>query len=173
MSDDLGKSIEQLQIRNALIDSFTTYATALDGKDWTRLRSVFADEIYIDYGDISASTGDPNVPRKAEDWLAILQSVINGFDITRHAITNHRVTISDDEVKCSAYLCADHVMFPDPAVPVHGPEDVAVVVGEYTNYFVNLAGQWRVCKSELKVEYSTGNLDLFPKALERSAAAAG
>lgn len=171
MSDDIAKAVEALQVRNALIDSFNTYASALDGKDWPRVRSVFADEVYIDYGDISASTGDPAVPRKADDWLAILQSVINGFDITRHAITNHRVTVTDDEVKCSAYLCADHVMFPDPSVREHGPDDVATVVGEYTNFYERINGEWRVWRSELRVDYSNGNLALFPKALERSAAA--
>ncbi|MFK7977458.1 MAG: nuclear transport factor 2 family protein [Halioglobus sp.] len=170
MSDALREEIEQLRIRNACVDSYNTYASSLDGKDWPKVRGCFADEVYIDYGDISASTGDPKVPRKADDWCEILQGVINGFDITRHAITNHRVHVVDGNVSCSAYLSADHVVFSDPAVPIAGAEDVVTVVGEYTNHYVEIDGQWKIWKSELAVDWSSGNMALFPTALERSAA---
>lgn len=173
MSDEIAKEIRELRIRNALIDSYNTYASALDSKDWPRVRGCFADEVMIDYGDISAPTGDPSVPRKADDWLGILQGVINGFDTTRHAITNHRVEISGDTVKCSAYLSADHVIFADPAIPIIDDADVVTVVGEYSNHYVEIDGQWKICKSGLVVEWSRGNMDLFAKSMERSAAKAG
>lgn len=36
----------------------------------------------LDYGEFSDSTEGSNVLRSSDDWVAILQGVINGFDIT-------------------------------------------------------------------------------------------
>ena len=111
-------TIEALAIRNALVDSYNAYAQGLDSKDWDLLRSCFAEAVYIDYGEISAATGDPSTPRRIDDWMEHLVTVISKFDITRHTITNHRVVISAGEVSCRAYMSADHVKFADPANPV-------------------------------------------------------
>lgn len=160
----------QLLIRNALIDNYNLYAQGLDSKNWPMVRSCFADTIMIDYGSISAPTGDPEVPRQADDWLKILQSVINGFDITRHTITNHRVDISGSAVSCTAYLNADHVIFPNPEMPIIGEQDVVTVVGEYTNHYEQVNDVWKICRSELVVNWSSGNMALFGTATERAAA---
>ena len=152
---------EELVIRNSLIDNYNAYAQGLDSKDWSLVRSCFADEVYIDYGELSASSGDAAVPRRADDWLGYLQSVINSFDITRHAITNHRVTITTGEISCRAYLSADHVRFPNAELPVVGPDDVVTVVGEYNNHYAQIDGDWKICRSELLVNWSAGNLSLF------------
>ena len=162
--------MERLAIREALIDNYNAYAEGLDSKNWALVRGCFGDEIYIDYGDISAPSGDPAVPRRADDWLEILQSVINRFDVTRHLITNHRVTIAGDSVSCRAYLSADHVKFADPSVPLVGDSDIFTVVGEYNNFYRLTGGEWKICRSELVVNYSRGNMGLFadPKLAAQS-----
>lgn len=152
---------DAVTIRNALIDNYNSYAQGLDSKDWALVRGCFAEEVFIDYGELSAPSGDPATPRKADDWLQYLQGVITKFDITRHAITNHRITITDEEISCRAYLSADHVKFNDPEVPIAGPEELVTVVGEYNNYYREVAGQWVICRSELVVNYSVGNMALF------------
>jgi len=158
---------EHLRIRQALIDNYNQYAQGLDSKQWPLVRDCFADEILIDYGAISAPTGDPAVPRRADDWLAILQGVINGFDITRHAIGNHRFSIAGDRISCRAYLRADHVVFADPGLPIVGDQDMVTVVGEYTNHYARIGDAWKICKSELAVHWSEGNVALFTRAAER------
>ena len=110
------ETADKVAIQLALAESYSHYAEGLDSKNWDLVRSCFADEIYIDYGEISEPTGGPDVARRADDWLPILQSVINGFDITRHMITNHRCTISDEVVRCRAYMIADHIIFPEPDI---------------------------------------------------------
>lgn len=160
---------KELVIRNALIDSFNNYAEGLDSKNWPLVRGCFADQVYIDYGEISAATGSPDVPRAADDWMKHLMSVINGFDATRHTITNHRVVITDDEVSCRAYLTADHVVFSDPDNPVVGDDEVVTVVGEYTNHYELNGDRWQICKSALVVNWSRGNMELFATAPERAA----
>lgn len=158
----MGESAANLHIRNALIDNYNAYAEGIDSKDWPLVRSCFTDEIYIDYGAISAPTGDPTIARKADDWLLLLQDVINRFDITRHTITNHRVLINEDVVSCRAYLIADHVKFQDPAVPYVGPDDVVTAVGEYTNTYLREGEHWKIRRSELVINWTSGNLALMP-----------
>ncbi len=104
-----------------------------------------------------------------KEKLVILQSVINGFDITRHTITNHRVVVSGSRVNCRAYLIADHIIFPDPAVRLAGDEDVMTVIGEYSNNYELLGGQWKICHSALNVHYSRGNTELMAQAMTRAA----
>ncbi|MFB0949979.1 MAG: nuclear transport factor 2 family protein [Halioglobus sp.] len=162
-------SIEKnLLTRNALIDSYNQYAQGLDTKDWPMVRDCFADEVLIDYGDLSAATGDAAVPRQADDWVRHLQSVINGFDITQHMITNHRCYISDTEVSCRAYLSSDHVIFSNREVPAIADDDVITVVGEYNNHYIEIGSDWKICKSELVVHWSHGNAELFVVAKERA-----
>jgi hypothetical protein len=158
-----------LAIRAALIDNYNNYAEGLDSKNWPMVRDCFADEVIVDYGEISAATGAPDEPRRADDWMKHLKSVINGFDITRHTITNHRVVITNDEVSCRAYLTADHVLFSDPAMPVVGDDEVVTVVGEYTNHYKRVGDRWKICKSALVVNWSRGNMTLFATAPERAA----
>ena len=162
-------AIDTLEIRNALIDSFNSYAQGLDTKDWDLVRSCFQDTVFIDYGSISDPTGSPDVARDSDDWMKVLQSVINGFDITRHTITNHRPTISDATVSCTAYLVADHVIFASPGVPMVSPEEVVTVVGEYTNWYERTGDGWKICRSKLVVNWNSGNAALLATAMERAA----
>lgn len=157
----MSDTLQDLVIRAALIDNYNRYAQGLDSKDWSMVRGCFSDEIYIDYGPLSAPTGDPAVPRRADDWMTYLQYVIHQFDITQHTITNHRVSIAGDEVSCRAYLNADHVKFDDPAVRVVAPDNVVTVVGEYNNHYRQEDGAWKICRSELVVNWSAGNMALF------------
>lgn len=164
---------DTLHLRNAMIDSYNRYAQGLDSKDWAMVRACFADKVFIDYGSISDPTGSPDVARNSDDWLKILQGVINGFDITRHVITNHRPVINETTVSCTAYLSADHVIFANPEVPIISSDDVVTVVGEYTNWYEQQGSDWKICRSKLVVNYSSGNLSLLGKAFERALAQSG
>jgi predicted ester cyclase len=157
----MSTSANELTIRNALIDNYNAYAEGLDSKNWPMVRNCFADEVVIDYGELSAASGAADEPRKADDWMEYLQGVINKFDVTRHTITNHRVSISGDEAVCTAYLTADHVKFADPSLALANPENVATVVGEYSNHYRQIDGAWKIFRSALVVQWSSGNLALF------------
>lgn len=162
---------EILQIKSALIDNYSHYAEGLDSKNWELVRRCFGDKVLIDYGSISAPSGAPEIPRCTDDWLKILQGVINGFDITRHTITNHRVEIESDVVRCTAYLIADHIIFADPQMPIVTDGDCVTVSGEYCNEYQQVNGVWKISKSSLVVHWSKGNLELFERAATRAQAA--
>lgn len=158
----------EADIRNALIDSFNQYAEGIDSKDWNLVRACFADQVVVDYGDLSASLGEPGVPVAADDWVAAVKGVISGFDITRHAITNHRFDLASPPVCARAYLSADHVIFADPAVPVVQPDNVVTLVGEYTNYYELIEGNWKIVRSALAGDWTAGNADLLQEAVDRA-----
>ncbi len=162
-----------VETRLGIIDTYNRYAEGLDSKNWPLVRSCFADSVYIDYGSISEPTGAPDVPREADAWLEVLQGVINGFDITRHTITNHRFHTGREGISCRAYLTAEHVIFPDPQIPVASPQDVATVIGEYTNTCEYDGADWKIRRSRLVINYTRGNADLFVAAMERAAGQAG
>ena len=164
--------MDKSELRAALIDNYNRYAQGLDTKDWGMVRGCFSDELALDYGRLGVVT-PPGELFSADAWIAQLQSVINGFDITRHTITNHRFVFTDDEIRCTAYLIADHVIFPNPEEPEIGPEDVATVVGEYSNCYEQQAdGRWLICASRLDMHWTSGNAALIPIAMERAAALA-
>lgn len=166
----MSAALDSPETRNAVIDNYNRYAEGLDSKNWSLVRSCFADRVFIDYGDISDPTGASDVARQADDWMMVLQSVINGFDITRHTITNHRLEIADGLLSCRAYLTADHVIFANPELAIITEEEVVTVVGEYNNRYEYRDGLWQICYSALVVNYTRGNLDLMAEAMRRAAA---
>ena len=159
------ETLEQLVLRQALIDNYSQYALGIDSGDWSAVRACFSDRVILDYGDVGA--GDP-APRDSDDWVLHLQAVLSGFDCTHHMLSNHRVTVSDDSVNCCAYMMADHVILPDPAIAEAGAEDICTVVGEYSNdYEQQPDGRWTICRSRLRVKWSSGNTNLFVTAAQR------
>ena len=157
--------------RAAIIDIYNAYAEGLDSKNWAMVRQCFADEVYIDYGATSAATGSPDEPRKADDWIPVLQSVINGFDFTQHTITNHRFSRDGERIVCRAYMTADHVILANPAFTQATADEVATVVGEYTNTCEHTADGWKIVSSRLDMAWSRGNAELFVDAVTRAAQA--
>jgi hypothetical protein len=155
-------------VREALLDSFHRYAEGLDTRNWAMVRGCFADEVFIDYGAISAPTGSPEVPRRADDWMQLLQGVIHAFDRTRHAMSNARFNITPELVNCRIYVSADHVVYPD-TLRIIGPEDVVTVVGEYSNDYRQIGGDWKIVFSRLDVWWTSGNVALLGR-VGRSAA---
>jgi len=158
---------EFLQLESAFRASYNKYAEGLDTKDWAKVRTCFADEVYLDYGPIIDPTGASDKPRSADDWVKQLHLNIGGFDLTRHTITNHRTLVDGDIYRCKAYLIADHIMFPDPQMPIAAADNIATVIGEYTNQYEQINGDWKIVKSKLAIHFSTGNIELFQEAVER------
>ena len=160
------------QKRCEIIDVYNAYAEGIDTKNWTMVRDCFADEVILDYGEVNPAAGDPNTPRQADDWIPVLQSVINGFDLTRHIISNHRFRDTEEGIECRAYLYADHLILEEGQLDAARPEQIITVVGEYTNVFRQDGERWKIVRSKLAMSYATGNQALFVEAATRAAAQA-
>ena len=149
--------------RQAMVDSFYKYAEGLDTRNWAQVRGCFADEVFIDYGAISAPTGSPEVPRRADDWMQMLQAVIHAFDRTRHAMSNPRFVAGADLVNCRMGVSADHVVYPPGSGGIIGPQDVVTVVGEYSNDYRLVGDDWKIVFSRLDVWWTSGNVALLQR----------
>ena len=160
------------QQRCEIIDVYNAYAEGIDTKNWQMVRECFADQVVLDYGEVNPAAGDPDSPRQADDWIPVLQSVINGFDRTRHIISNHRFRDCEDGIECRAYLHADHLILEEDQMSAATPEQVITIVGEYTNVFRCEDAQWKIVRSKLSMEYALGNESLFGVAATRAAATA-
>ena len=81
------------------------FAAAIDQRDWDAYRSVFTDEIDLDYSSYRA--GDVGRVR-ADDWVDRAKALFPGLDASQHCLYNPLVTVTDDTADISIYLQAEH-----------------------------------------------------------------
>ena len=109
-ADDGAYGPQGLADRAAIADLLTTFSVAIDSCDWPRYRSVFTDEIDLDYSSWRAGS----IGRwAADDWVARAAQLFPGFTATRHALTKVLVTLDPDDpdrARVRADVSADHVI---------------------------------------------------------------
>jgi len=148
--------------RTEILETIYCYATGVDTKDWPLYRSIFTDEIEVDF---SSWDGRPARRIKADEWLAGVQALFPGFDATQHAMTNPRVTIEGDRASCVMYVQAAHFLRNDEG------DAEFTLGGYYTDRLVRTAAGWKLCGVKLTVTWSRGNKHVMALALKRAARA--
>jgi hypothetical protein len=134
------------------------YATGIDTRDWQLYRSIFADEVEIDF-----SSWDGSAPRRmrADDWVAGVQPLFHGLDATQHSMTNPRVSIDGSRATCVMYMQAAHFL-----ASSEGDAEFTIG-GYYTDQLVKTPAGWRLCGVKLTVLWSRGNKHIMALALRR------
>ncbi len=118
---------DRAQIGDVLI----RYATGIDSKDWPLLRSCWADEIEVDYGELGRFT-DP-------DTLTDLMAQIHGgMGATYHRMSNFVIDVQGDSATVRSYVHAVLMLQPDDA------DNWIDVIGQYDDEFVRTPGGWRI-----------------------------
>src|SRR3546814_17542301 len=84
-------SIDAFLDRDASVAAVTSYASALDARDWGAYRALFTDEIAIDYGAIGSLVAI--IP--ADEWTNRCRA-LEGFDATAHRLHNNVSAIDGD-----------------------------------------------------------------------------
>jgi hypothetical protein len=156
-------NLEQLLDRAAITDVVNRYATGLDRRDWPLLRSIFADEIDMQYSSVGIKPGRYS----AEKWVRSSEVLFAGFGATQHTLTNHAFEFHGDAARCVAYMRAEHFI-------EDAPSDNRWTIGGY--YVVDLkrgSSGWRIHAMELHVTWQTGNRQLSNLAIERGRAKLG
>ncbi len=143
--------------RAEISDVVHRYATGLDMRDWKLFRSIFTDEIQMDF----SSVGIPAGPFKADHWVDDAKTLFAGFGATQHVSSNHVHDVRGDEATCVSYMKAEHFV-PD----VQG-EDRWTIGGYYTNELVRTPEGWKIRKLTLTVTWSRGNPEIVRVALRR------
>lgn len=133
------------------------YALGIDTRDFALLRSVFTDEITMDFADYS---GQPSATLSADDWVAGCRVLFTGLDATQHVMSNPLVDIDGDRATCKMYMKAEHFLRND-----QGSFDYAIG-GYYTDQLQRVGNQWLINAVTLTLFWQRGNRHIMQLATE-------
>ena len=134
------------------------FAAAIDTRDWVAYRSVFTDEIDLDY----SSYRPGNVGRvAADDWVSRAQGLFPGLDASQHCLYNPIVTVDGDIADISVYVQAEHFL-----TNADG-DNWFTLGGYYADRLTRVEGEWRISGKKLVVTWNRGNRHVLALAAER------
>lgn len=140
------------------------FAAGIDLRDWELYRSVFADEIDVDYSSYRAGS----VGRmRADDWVERGRVLFTGLDATQHCLFNPRVSITDDRAELMMYVQAEHFL-----ANTTGDNSFALG-GYYADRLVRVGESWKIVSKTLVVTWNRGNRDVLALAMARGRARLG
>jgi len=154
-------TLETLIARAEISDVVNRYATGIDRRDWVLYRSIFADEVDLDF--TTWSGGEPRRIR-GDDWVAGVRDGLSGFDATQHLSMNHVHTIEGEDATCVSYMIALHYLVVD------GDRQMQGLGGFYTNQLRRGPDGWKIHACKLTVTWEMGDRGLFQIAGQRWAA---
>lgn len=120
--------------RMAMEDLLTRYATAVDGRNWDLLDSVFTHDAHLDYRSAGGVEGGYPEVRK---WLA---EVLPIFDMTQHLVLNREFKRDPDGVQASSCFLNPNQL------RVDGKLWLFTVGGRYHDRLVETADGWRIAR---------------------------
>ena len=113
-------------------DLLTRYASAIDGRDFALLDTVFLHDAHLDYRSAGGVAGDyPEVRR----WL---EEVLTVFDVMQHHVLNRIVRHSGSEVRATSNFLNVNVL------EIAGTPWIFKVGGRYHDRLVIEGGTWRI-----------------------------
>ena len=143
------EKLQALWDRAQIIELMHRYATAVDSKDWTTLRTLFTDEIGAEMIGLKADLGIP-VNTTAERWIDVISRGLAQYSVTQHSMSNHRIEVSGDKAVCTVYVVARHFI-PD----AKGGHAIFDVGGYYNNDVIRTADGWKIRKWKLVGTWET------------------
>lgn len=150
---------EELVDRARITGHVLKYATGIDRHQWDLYRSIFADEIVMDF---SSWSGQPAVPMAADDWVAGVRATLEPFDATQHVLTNFVVEVNGDAASCTCYMAAHHHLVTGDLREMHS-------IGGYYEHQLKRDGDgWLIHHTRLNVTWEMGDRGLFERAALRS-----
>ena len=154
--------------------TFSEFAAGIDLRDWKLYRSVFTEEIDVDYSSYRAGS----VARMAaDDWVGRARRLFPGLDASQHFLSNLHLTplppadgtpgtvgATADLVQARMYVRAEHALKNDDG------DDMFTIGGYYVDRLIRSRAGWRICSVALTVLWNTGNRHILTLAAERAAA---
>ena len=134
------------------------YAYGLDTRDFDLYRSIFCDQVTIDFSSYRGAGGPQTMA--ADRWVAQAKPLFLGLDATQHTMTNPIVEREGDSARCRMYMQAAHFLFDDP-------EPEFTIGGYYDDALVRDDGRWQISAVTLTVLWRRGNEGIMRIALDR------
>ena len=85
------------------------YATGIDTKDFVLYRSIFADQVEIDFSSYEGSSVTEPSILSGDQWVRNVQPLFTGLAATQHTMANPMPVINGDVATCRMYMQAHHV----------------------------------------------------------------
>ena len=131
---------DALADRLAIDDLLTTYACAVDERDWDAFRSVFTVDAILDY---TAFGGPRGSAGEVAEWTARALQVI---DASQHFITNLRLQLNGDEATARTYVYSP--------LAVKGGGGIMHAGGSYADRLRRTADGWRITERVAELTWS-------------------
>jgi hypothetical protein len=156
----MGSSVSWDDFRD-VCDLRYRYAAGVDNRDWSLYRSIFTDEVEIDF---SSWNGRPAATMSADQWVAGVQPLFSGLAASQHSMTNPRVEVDGDGAALVMYMQAEHIL--DHADPTAW----FTSGGYYTDRAVRTEQGWRLAAVRLTVLWRRGRPEIMEQAASRGRA---
>ncbi len=150
---------DNLVDRTKITDHVLNYATGIDRHQWDLYRSIFADDITIDFASWS---GDPASKMKADDWVAGVRATLEPFDATQHVLTNFAIELDGDQAICTCYMSAHHHLVTGDL------REMQSIGGYYVHHLERSGDGWLIHRTQLNVTWEMGDRGLFEQAALRA-----
>jgi ketosteroid isomerase-like protein len=134
---DIDRAVQELLDRQRISDTLYRYASAIDDKDFTRLRELFVDDAVGTYGDGEPIHGaDPIV-----EWIDVMTK-----DCTwqHHKLTVYHVDIDGDEAGALTYHTSHQTTTADP-------DTVTVIVAKYRDRLRRVGDGWKIADKVFEI----------------------
>ena len=147
--------LQYLLDRQEIGQAIVNYALAFDMQDWLLHRSVFTDEIEMDF---TASIGDGLTKMKADEWVEGVKPFFANLEGTQHIAMPLIIKIDRDSAYVRSMLNATHHL------PNSYGQSLQTMVGYYDNWLVRTEEGWKITKMVQHITWNEGNWYVFEKA---------
>ncbi|TGK26887.1 hypothetical protein EHO98_00075 [Leptospira stimsonii] len=148
------ENAERLQIQSAV----ETVFKSADQRDWEKLKSVFAEKIYLDY--TSLAGGQP-AEISANEVVDSWKNFLPGFYSTHHQVGNFQIEKKGNEANVKFSGIALHYL------PVETGGSEWVVTGTYEFKLRKTENRnWTIHSMKFNLEHQSGNQNLGSSAIE-------
>jgi hypothetical protein len=122
------------EARFAIDDLLTRYASAIDGRDWELLDTVFTPDARLDYRSAGGVSGPYAEVRK---WLT---EVLPIFEVMQHQVLNRIVVVHDHQVRATSNFLNVNVL------SINDAPWIFKVGGRYHDRLSGSGTDWRIAE---------------------------
>jgi len=141
-----------------VIETVYKYAAGIDNRNWDLYRSIFMDEVTMDFASWNQI---PKHRIRADDLKDHISQFFAGLDATQHVMSNPMVSIDGDHARCIMYMQAYHFLHDVQ------PSRRYVIGGYYTDDLVREDGNWKIASVALTVLWTEGDFSFMSDSAAR------
>jgi hypothetical protein len=161
----MNELVKELLDKRALDELIFRTVHALDACDWRAYGTSFVDDVVFDFREHGAAPPEARQLIVGLDKIIALQkSVIEGFDIAQHHVTNMVHAVDGDDATTDCNLYAEHFLNTD-----RGDRSVSLG-GRYQVSSHRYVEGWKVQRWRFHRPWMRGNPMLYQLAVERTSA---